>query len=162
YVDRHQVVESLKYARKWGRLYGGGGVLIITDQNPMRPLNIEAIGPDTPLEFRHVDMWGLYWTEQNTIGRLEVGGQLGGNMGDFYDYYGYRLHKSRVCRVVGKECPSFLRPRLRGWGMSELERLVRSLNQYMKNQDVIFELLDEAKVDVHRIQGFNTALINKG
>lgn len=62
--------------------------------------------------------------------------------------------------VLGKQAPSFIRQRLRGWGMSEVERLVRSLNQYMKNQDVIFELMDEAKVDVYKIEGFNSALLN--
>ena len=160
YVKRNKVIESLKYARKWARLYGGGGVLIITDQDPLTPLDIKAIGPTTPLEFRHVDMWELFYTYQNTKGTLEVGGELGSNVGEYYNYYGRRVHQTRVYRVVGKECPAFVRPRLRGWGMSELERLVRSLNQYLKNQDVIFSLLDEAKVDVYRIKGFTSSLLN--
>lgn len=53
-----------------------------------------------------------------------------------------------------------MRNRFRGWGMSELEKLMRSLNQYLKNQDLIFELLDEAKIDVYKIKGFNAALLN--
>lgn len=160
YCERHQVIHNIAQAIKWGRLYGGGAVLVITNQNPQKPLNISAIKNDSPLEFRAVDMWELYYDVQNTSGDLNVGGALGAEMGDFYDYYGRQLHKSRVHRVTGKEAPSFIRPRLRGWGMSELERLVRSLNQYLKNQDVIFELLDEAKVDVYKIKGFNTALLN--
>ena len=43
--------------------------------------------------------------------------------------------------------------------MSELERVVRSINSYLKNQDLIFELLDEAKVDVFQMNGFNTAML---
>ena len=43
--------------------------------------------------------------------------------------------------------------------MSELERVVRSINSYLKNQDLIFELLDEAKVDVYQLNGFNTAML---
>jgi len=159
-AQRNRVINAVMQAIKWGRLYGGGAILIITDQDPKSPLNIEAITENSPLEFRAVDMWELYFNSQNTAASLEVGGQLGENMGEFYNYYGVDVHQSRVLPIVGKEPPSVIKPRLRGWGMSELERLVRSLNQYLKNQDVIFELLDEAKVDVYKIQGFNTALLN--
>lgn len=160
YDERIGLTRALMQAIKWARLYGGGGVLILSDQDPATPLNLNKIMETTPLEFRAVDMWELYYTHMNTVGTLAVNGEMGANMGEFYDYYGKPIHKSRVYRIIGKECPAFLRPRLRGWGMSELERLVQSLNSYMKNNDVIFELLDEAKVDVHRIKGFNTALIN--
>jgi phage-related protein (TIGR01555 family) len=154
-----QVTAAYIQSRIWARLYGGGGVLIVTDQDPATPLNIETINEKTPLEFRDCDMWELYYNQQNVQANMDVGGQLGENLGEFYDYYGIKVHKSRVLIMRGKKCPSFLRPRLRGWGMSELERLVRSLNQYMKNQDVIFSLLDEAKVDVYGIKGFNNSLL---
>lgn len=161
YCEKNQVIANLAQAIKWSRLYGGGGVLIITTQDPMTPLNLSALKPDTPLEFRAVDMWELYYETQNVSGNLFPGGALGANVGEYYNYYGKRVHRSRVYRVVGKEAPSFIRPRLRGWGMSELERLIRSLNQYLKNQDVIFELLDEAKVDIYKIKGYNAALMSK-
>lgn len=159
YDDRVGLTRALMGACKWARLFGGGAVLIITGQPPEEPLNLDEIKEDSPLEFRAVDMWELYFTNQNVTANTTVGGSIGANMGEYYNYYGKRIHKSRVYRVEGKEAPSFIRPRLRGWGMSELERLVRSLNQYMKNQDVIFELLDEAKIDVYKIKGFNNALL---
>ena len=162
FAKRNKMTHAYKQARKWARLYGGGGVLIITDQDPKTPLDLKRIKPNTPLEFRACDMWELYHAEQNVQAAPDIGGALGENLGDYYDYYGHQIHKSRVYIIRGKECPSFLRPRLRGWGMSELERLVRSLNQYMKNQDVIFSLLDEAKVDVYGIKGFNSALMTSG
>lgn len=158
--QKHKAIGSVIQATKWARLFGGGAILFITDQDHATPFDLEAIGPDTPLEFRAVDMWELYYNNQNTTGSLDVGGALGANMGEFYDYYGKKVHHTRVKRIIGKEAPSFIRPRLRGWGMSEVERIVRSLNQFLKNQDVIFELLDEAKVDVYRIEGFNDSLIN--
>ncbi len=162
YCERNQVIAAAMQAMKWARLYGGGAILIITDQDPATPLNIKAIKPNSPLEFRAVDMWELYYDVQNTAGDITPGTGLGADLGEFFDYYGKKLHKSRVYRIVGKEAPSFIRPRLRGWGMSEMERLVRSLNQYMKNQDVIFELLDEAKVDVYKIKGYNSSLLTAG
>lgn len=160
YCKRNRVIDNIMQAIKWGRLYGGGALVVLTNQNPKSTLNLDAIKENTPLEFRSVDMWELYYDVQNTTGTLDVGHEMGANLSDHYDYYGQQVHHSRVFRVLGKEAPSFIKPRLRGWGMSELERLVRSLNQYLKNQDVIFALLDEAKVDVYRIKGYNNALLN--
>lgn len=160
YADQNRVLHNIMQAIKWGRLYGGGAIIVLTNQNPEAPLKLDIIGEDTPLEFRSVDMWELYYDVQNTSGSLDVGREMGANLSEHYDYYGKRVHHSRVFRIIGKEAPSFIKPRLRGWGMSELERLVRSLNQYLKNQDVIFDLLDEAKVDVLRIKGFNNALLD--
>lgn len=162
YVERYGCIRAVKQAKKWGRLFGGGGILIITDQDPKTPFNVKSIGEDTPLEFRPVDMWELFNPQSNIEGDLEVGGKIGGGYNEFYNYYGRLIHHTRVMKVIGKEPPSFIRPRLRGWGMSEVEKVVRSLNQYMKNQDVVFQLLDEAKIDVYRLDGFNTALLNSG
>lgn len=161
YIERDGLLRAVVQACKWARLFGGGAVMLITDQDPETPFDPSALNEDTPLEFRAVDMWELYSDRVNIQGSPEVGGAAWGDTGEFYDYYGKKVHKSRVYVVHGKEPPSFVRPRLRGWGMSEVERLVRSLNQYMKNQDVIFDLLDEAKVDVYKIKGFNSSLLSK-
>lgn len=155
YLERNRIVETIKQSLKWARLYGGGAILIMTDQKPDTPLDAEQISNDDNLEFKAVDLWELYNTTQNTF-TPEWGEP------EYYFYYGVRVHKSRVYRINGKEPPSFIRARLRGWGMSELEKLVRSINQYMKNQDVVFELMDEAKVDVYKIDGFNSALMRSG
>jgi phage-related protein (TIGR01555 family) len=58
------------------------------------------------------------------------------------------------------EAPSLIRGYFMGWGMSELERLVRSFNQFLKHQNVVFELLDEAKIDVFKIDGFSANLMS--
>ena len=158
YLERNQIIQSLTQAIKWARLFGGGAILVLTDQDPTQPLNIKMITKDSPLEFRAVDMWELYNTQLNVMNVPEVGKKLGAEMGDFYNYYGMNVHKSRVIRIEGKEPTSFIKPRLRGWGMSEVEKLVRSLNQYMKNQNVIFDLLDEAKIDVYKMDGLNDNL----
>lgn len=161
YLERNRIIDAVMQAIKWARLYGGGAVLIIANQDFTKPFNIKSINEKSQLEFRAVDLWELYNTVLNPTGTPYVGGQYGGDSSQYYNYYGYDIDKSRVLRINGKEAPSFVRARLRGWGMSELERLVRSLNQYLKNQDLIFQLLDEAKVDVYRIDGFNASLANK-
>ena len=157
YLEKNKVTAVIKQAMKWARLYGGGAVIILTKQDPSKPLNLDRIYDFSDVRFKSADMWELYNDAQN----LQNGeNPLEDDKTEFYNYYGIKVHKSRVLIVSGKEAPAFIRPRLRGWGMSELERLVRSLNQYLKNQDVVFELLDEAKVDVYGVQGMNSALLS--
>lgn len=146
-------------ALKWNRLYGGAGVLCITDQDPEEPFNIEAIGPDTPLEFRSADLWELFWDKQN-LEQYEP--EIQEYDAEFYSYYGKRVHKSRVRKMKGKQAPSFIRPRLRGWGLSVVEAVIRSFNQYLKENDLIYEVMDEFKLDIYKIQGFNSTLLDSG
>lgn len=155
YIKKNHVTESITQALKWTRLYGGGAVMIITDQPASTPLDLNRLNPESPIEFRAVDMWELY----DNIMNVEDGDTTLNDSQAVYHYYGVPVHESRLYVMKGKQAPSFIRRRLRGWGMSELERLVRSLNQYMKNQDVVFDLLDEAKVDIYKMKGFNSALM---
>jgi len=162
FCERRGVFRSIIQAAKWARLYGGGAILIITDQDPRTPLNLKAINEKTPIEFRPVDMWELYHNRLNREGDIDPQDEEFLDSDQPFDYYGHKIHPSRVYRFFGKEPPSFIRPRLRGWGMSVLEKVVRTFNQYLKNQNVIFELMDEAKIDVYRMKGFNEALLTAG
>jgi phage-related protein (TIGR01555 family) len=60
--------------------------------------------------------------------------------------------------MLGEKAPSMIRGQFGGWGVSRLEGIVRSWNQYLKNQEVMYELTDEMKVDVFRMEGFNETL----
>ncbi len=159
FAEEIQLNQEAAQSCKWARLYGGGAIIIITGQNPATPLDAKNFKEGEPFKFRACDMWELYNSIQNVTADTELALD---DMPEFFDYYGIQVHNSRVMLLKGKQAPSFIRPRLRGWGMSEIERLVRSLNSYLKNQDVVFELLDEAKVDVYGIKGFNNALMNDG
>ena len=155
YVEMNRINEIIMEAFIWSRLYGGGGIIINTDQNPSKEIDYSKITKDSRLEFIAADLWELYtdvpmWNPWENM-----------DMAQMYNYYGMRLNRSRVLPIMGKKAPSFIRNRLRGWGMSELERVVRSINSYLKNQDLIFELLDEAKIDVYQLNGFNTAMLTQ-
>lgn len=162
-IEQMDAVQTLGMGLKWTRLFGGGGVMVITGQDPKTPLDIDAISEDEPLSFRAVDMWELFedsYTEDD-----EKNAQFVKRLPerDFYRFYGQVVHKSRVLRMNGRTPPSFIRPRLRGWGFSMVESLVRSINQYLKSNNIAFEVLDEFKLDIFRIKGFNTSLVtNKG
>ena len=155
-MQRQGDIRAVMQALKWNRLFGGAGLVIVTDQPGQEPLNIDAIKKGSPLEFRACDMWELFWNAQNAQGYdIETQTQ---NF-EFYDYYSRKLHKSRVMAMKGLEAPSFIRPRLRGWGFSVIEAMVRSINQYLKQTDLAFEVLDEFKLDVYKIKGLASMLL---
>ncbi len=159
FAEQNQVIAEIMQAVKWSRLFGGGAVIIITGHDPKTPLKPEMLKEGEPFRFKAIDMWELYNTIQNVNADTSL---MMDESVEYFDYYGIKVHRSRVLLMKGKQAPSFVRPRLRGWGMSEVERLIRSINSYLKNQDVVFELLDEAKIDVFKMKGFNTALLQPG
>lgn len=146
-------------AGKWARLYGGSGLIIVDGGDPSSPLKKDGF---KDVSFKAVDLWELFSNIQYT-------GDMDTDIStpdqklkkvEFYNYYGQRLHHSRVLTMQGKKAPSFIRPRLRGWGLSVLEPLVRSLNQYIKATDLTFEVLDEFKLDIYKIKGLTATLLN--
>lgn len=158
-LEQEDILNSVVgMSEKWNRLFGGAGILtLVEDQDPTEPLDIEAIGPDTKVAWRAVDMWELFWDKQNTEGfNMELQEQ---NY-EFYSYYAKKLHKSRVMKLKGLTAPSFIRPRLRGWGFSIIESLVRSLNQHLKANNLVFEVLDEFKVDVFKLKNLANTLLS--
>jgi phage-related protein (TIGR01555 family) len=157
-MKRKEDLNTAGWGAKWNRAYGGAGILILVDdQDPEDELDLESIGPDTEVEYRAVDMWELFWDKQNDEGYDPA---IQEQDFEFYNYYGESIHKSRVLRLKGIEAPSFIRPRLRGWGLSVVEDLVRSLNQYLKATDLSFEVLDEFKIDVYKIKNLVNTLLS--
>lgn len=157
--DRENIWQVVAQAGKWNRLFGGAGIIIyVRDQDPEKQLDIDTIGKDTLIEFWPVDLWELtspmYQDDYDPLFQSQQ-----------YEYYYYRskkIHKSRILMLKGIEAPSIVRPRLRGWGLSVIEVLVRSLNQYLKGTAVTFEVLDEFKVDVYKIKGLADTLALAG
>lgn len=155
-IDSCDDVNTLGQGLKWMRLFGGGGLIAFTDQDWSLPLDMAALH-DQKLEFHAVDLWELYFELQNTDGDE---GAIPDNNYEHYSYYGKKVHRSRVIKFKGIVAPSFLRPRLRGWGLSVVEICVRSINQYMKGTNLIYELLDEAKIDVYGIANLTDSLMS--
>ena len=151
--------EKLVDAMTWARLYGGGALLINTNQDPETPLDIRNIA-GTPLDFYDIDRWQL---DTNVAYFDDFEGLFYGDGDDRQMFYlwGQPIHESRFIRLRGKRAPSYVRRQLRGWGMSEGERMIRDLNLYLKTQDVLYEILDESKVDVYSIEGLANKLYTR-
>lgn len=146
-------------AKKWARLYGGGAVLIVTDQDPSTPLR--PVKEGERLGFRAVDMWELYFdgirenSEEPFVSSVPMLEQT-----THFNYYGTRVHKSRLILMTGATVPALLRPRMRGWGVSVVEAIVRSYNQFLKANNLSFEVLDEFKVDVFKFKNLLNSLMS--
>lgn len=164
YWSENKVLATIKNAARWTRVFGGGGIVINTIGKSDEPIDIKSIKENTPLELYAADMWEL--NTQNTNLWAEDKPYQVGNLvdadSDSYIFYNTILDRSRVIQMKNKEAPSWLRMQLRGWGMSEMERSVRDLNTLLKTQNLAFELLDEAKVDVVKIDGFNESMLDNG
>ena len=159
YISDEGIDETIKQAEKWKRLFGGSGIIINTIGKANKPLSIDQVNKNTPLKFYAADLWEL--NRANTGAYTEEKPYINFSGEAKFYYYGIELDQSRLLKMSGKQAPSLIRPQLRGWGMSEVERIIRSFNQYLKNNNVIFDLLDEAKVDVYGINKLNEALGTK-
>lgn len=154
-IEQEDDMGKLAQAAKWNRLFGGSGIVTITDQDPMSPFDINAIKEGDPLEFRASDLWELFYDQQNLQG---FSAEAYEPNFDYYNYYGKKMDKTRVQKMRGLTAPSLIRPRLRGWGMSVVEVLVRPVNQYIKATDLSFEVLDEFKIDIFKIKNLTESL----
>jgi uncharacterized protein len=148
-IKKLKLERAVINALRWDRLYGGSGVIINTDSNFADEFDVSEINQESKLEFKVADRWELAWMG------------LPNDPKSTFTYYGHRLHPSRVARIVGEEAPSLAAQRLQGWGMSVIECVLREMNSYLKENNLIFELLDEAKIDVWKIKGYNTAILSQ-
>lgn len=147
-IRKMKVMRAVTEAMRWDRLFGGAGIIINTDQDFKEPLDINKINEKSKLEFIAADRWEIAW---NGVPQMPKSS---------FTYYGKTIDQSRVARIVGETPPSLVKMRLQGWGMSSIECVIREINAYFKNNNVIFELLDEAKIDVWKIKGFNSQILS--
>lgn len=157
YMDDKDDLITLGHAGKWNRLFGGSGILIIDGSDPEKPFDYLKISQGADVELRDVDMWELFYDRLN-----DEEFRFNSSAPEFthYNYYGVKVHKSRVLQMKGAKAPSFIRPRLRGWGFSVVESIIRSINQYLKSTDLAFEVLDEFKLDIYKIKGLVNTLLS--
>ncbi len=152
--DLHREMKKLKLVKRviealrWDRLFGGAGIIINTNQDFKQPFNVSSIKENTKVEFIAADRWELVWSGIPNTEKAS------------FMYYGKLVHQSRVAKIVGEMPPSLARQRLQGWGMSVIECVIREINMYFKNNNVVFELLDEAKIDIWKIKGFNAQVLS--
>ena len=143
FIEEKGIWESFKWAQRWARLYGGSGLVINAGQDPDKPLDEKDLHRGN-LEFYDADRWEFSGTHRAAQSFL---------------FYGQKLDATRVLTFGGKRAPRMLRATLSGWGMSEMERTVEDFNVWLRGRNVLYEILDEAKIDVYAIDGYAQTLL---
>lgn len=142
-LDRMGFYAVSKSTEIWGRLYGGGGLIVyVQGENPAKPLDMKRLQGKV-IKFYPAYRWELISPTRTS---------------ETYNFYGETIHSSRVITVAGKEPPGIIKWMLQGWGMSECESLIQPINIYKRNQNAVYDLLKEAKVDVYQFERFNATL----
>ena len=144
HLDKTSFFKTFKTAMNWARLFGGGAIIIENGDNPQKPLTYQN-ARNRPINLIPCHRWEL----TSPLRYPESG---------FYTFYGERIHESRVKTLSGKEAPYPINMILQGWGMSEVEHIVQPLNIFLRTQNVVYDILKEAKVDVYRFKGFAAQL----
>ena len=155
YVSKKQDIKQIKNARKWARLYGGAALIIFDGGDLHKPLNEKALS-NSSFELLAVDRWQLAYSEPHidipggvwTVSNYSANSQLNSKM----------IHDSRIIIVKGKEAPYQIMQRVNGWGISVYEQIFQDMSSFFKARNVIFELLDESKIDVLKLESLQTAI----
>lgn len=157
FIEKENILLTYAQALKWARLFGGSGIIINFGQQMDKSIDFDLLKQDTSLEFYAADRWELSYSPKGNsiLDQFEKS-----NIIDCpYNYYGHIIHKENVIKLNNKEAPSLVRGHFSGWGVSEIEKVKRSWNQFTKHQNVTYELLDESKIDIIKLNDFNVGLL---
>ena len=161
FLEENEVFARMGETGTWARLFGGSGLIInVMDQDPAKPLEFKK--SNAKMKFYAANRWefGPGWRADDPYSMLQTpAAAYDAKEQERYTFYGMPLHASRVLAMSGKAAPSLLRWQLQGWGMTEVQRMVEDFNAYIKTKNVVYELMEEAMVDVYKMEGFNSALL---
>lgn len=156
--ERLQLWNELSNGIKWGRLYGGGIVVMLVDgQDLSTPLRIDTIGKGQFKGLVALDRWQVSPSLANLV--TEYGPNLG--KPKFYDVnpsakalIGERIHYSRCIRIDGQELPFRQQLAENGWGQSVLERLWDRVIAFDSTTAGAAQLVYKAHLRTMKVKGF--------
>lgn len=167
FEEEMQVSLKFNEAAKWGRLYGGCGIILGVDE-------AQGGGPEEPLD---VDFLGKDCLQFLTVVEAERLQQAGSPIvidptNPFFDrpeYYSvanglHRIHRSRILFFEGVPLPHYMRQRQRlsYWGAPVLRRVMEAIT----NADLVFNgtstLTSEASTDIIKYKGLTSFLSQSG
>lgn len=152
---RNDDLRQIKQARKWARLFGGAALIVLDGNELDKPLNYERLYKK-PIKFIAVDRWQLNYSKSNVT--MPGGKWLLTNYDKVDNIEAQEIHPSRLHLFYGKQAPFIVQQQVQGWGISVFEQIFQDMSQLFKSRNVMFELLDEAKTDILKLNSLKTAL----
>lgn len=159
-IQREEQRVGLKFAcddaLSWARLYGGGGILMITNQDLSKPLDVTKIKKGDLERLLVFDRWEMSAMTLNTWDVLSDNYLLP----EFYTIQGgsQQIHWSHIARFNGAKLPRRQMAITQGWGDSELRKCMEDLLDTVSAKGGIAELMQEANVDVITRDGLSEEL----
>lgn len=149
--DRLQLPALTSEAISWARLFGGAGILMITDQDLERPLDPRKIKKGSLLRLLVIDRFDMTPMVMNNVNVLAANYL----QPEFYSIAGgaQRIHWTHFARFMGAKLPRRQRLQTLGWGDSELRKCLDDIMDTVASKDGIAELMQEANVDVITREG---------
>lgn len=141
----------------WARIYGGSGMLLITDDltKLAEPLPQNAVVRG----LRPIQRWELvpeYESVEKDIRSPNFG------MPTFYQFYprmvngkviGERIHFTRLVRFDGEELPGSLKRENNYWGDSVLSKLQNAIRNYQTEHDSAASIVQDFRIGKFKIKG---------
>lgn len=154
--DRLQLSHKVNEALSWSRLYGGAAVLMLTNQDFEKPLDVSKIGKGDLQRLVVLDRYQMYPGAINTWDILAENFLLP----EYWQVWqgNQRIHYSHFAFLRGKKVPSRLRMQTLGWGDSELRRCMEEMKDAISSKGGIAELMQEANLDVITAQGLSDSI----
>ena len=154
---KKDIIKKVKDTFIWNRLFGGAGLIIeVAGQKTDEELSLKYIDQNSEINYYSVNRWEL----SNTS--IETGNKIADNQfakaDDTIFYFGNKISRSKILLLKGVEAPYYIKQLLMGWGLSVCEPLVAPSNAYQKSMNLIYELIDESKIDVYSISGLKETL----
>ncbi|HSN29387.1 MAG TPA: DUF1073 domain-containing protein, partial [Kofleriaceae bacterium] len=161
WMDEKEVASSLVEAWTWGRLFGGGSLLIGANDglDPQEPLDLDAL--ESVDYVKAIDKRWLYPVDWYRDPR-------GANFGEPKVYQltrqgaasidARRVHASRIIRFDGAMTTPQRRFQNNGWSESELQRVYSALKKFNGAYEATETLLQEASVGAFKIKGLMQAM----
>jgi phage-related protein (TIGR01555 family) len=153
---RLRLKPNFRDARYWGRLYGGAGILMVTDQPLDHPLEVDKIREGSLKRLIVLDRWDISALNINYTDPTAANFLLP----EYYHILGgqTRIHHSHVVRVEGEQLPRRVRAYNDGWGDSTLRRVMSDLRDTVATKEGVASLVQEANVDVVTRDGLSSEL----
>lgn len=154
--DRLQLPAMVSEATSWARLYGGAGILMLTNQDLTKPLKPEKIKKGDLYRLLVIDRFDMTAMDLNQTNILAANYL----QPEFYTIAAgaQMIHWTHFARFAGAKLPRRQRAQTQGWGDSELRKCLDDVMDIVASKDGIAELMQEANVDIIKREGLSDEL----
>lgn len=149
--DRLMVAHKVNDALTWSRLYGGAAILMLTNQDFEKPLDVNRVRQGDLVRLVVIDRYMMIPGELNTFDIMSDNFM----QPEYWSIYTgtQRIHHSHFVFFKGTKLPIRQRMQTQGWGDSELRKCMSELKEAISAKGGIAELMQEANLDVITAQG---------